>query len=542
MRFSFVRWATVFVAVIFTTLTAQAVAQPACAEYCYEPIPVAGGKDDTPKKSANNNGGRSSNAGNGNTGSTSGRGGDVASEPGREEATSSLAKKLGVDEKATNKRGKERNKHKKAPRKESGSSRDSDAAAGALSGVKPPPAGDSRASNSSLGLLIALLALTLGAGVAIFIRRRREGHPALGSLLRLAAIGIVMLGLFLVGTGNAIASSRANVPKGFFGILPQESITDEDAERMARGGLESVRLPFSWGQIQKEQGGAYNWSLIDAQVAAASKFGLAVLPIMYETSPGYGSNHARMPIDNGSQRQGWSQFLKEAVKRYGPGGAFWNEYAGQFKPLPIRTWQIWNEPNFHFFAKPVSVPRYLQLLKVSRRALRSQDPKAKLMLGGLYGSPREIRGKSMKSFNFLDQLYRRGGKRFFDAIAIHAYTPNNRQLNLLMNAIEKTLARRKAKRTPIHITELGWGSDGRTVFGKGSPAGQAKQLTSGYRLLIRRQRKLNLRSVYWFSWKDLPETSVSCNFCYSTGLFKAGEGLTAKPAWNRLVKLAGGSW
>ena len=35
-------------------------------------------------------------------------------------------------------------------------------------------------------------------------------------------------------------------------------------------------------------------------------------------------------------------------------------------PLPIRTWQVWNEANFFYFAYPVSPSSYARLLKPTR--------------------------------------------------------------------------------------------------------------------------------------------------------------------------------
>ena len=77
-------------------------------------------------------------------------------------------------------------------------------------------------------------------------------------------------------------------------------------------------------------------------------------------------------------RKAWTQkFLEAAVKRYGPGGEFWAtstpapapvvQYEPAVpRPLPIRTWQIWNEANFFYFAYPASPQRY------ARAALKSQ--------------------------------------------------------------------------------------------------------------------------------------------------------------------------
>ena len=63
------------------------------------------------------------------------------------------------------------------------------------------------------------------------------------------------------------------------------------------------------------------------------------------------------------------------------------------------------------------------------------------------------------------------------------------------------------------------------------------QLRRSYRYLLGNRRRLNLKQVYWFSWKDIPG---SCNFCDSVGLFRKGVRLKPKPAWRAFVGLSGG--
>jgi hypothetical protein len=86
---------------------------------------------------------------------------------------------------------------------------------------------------------------------------------------------------------------------------------------------------------------------------------------------------------------------------------------------------------------------------------------------------------------------------------------------------------------------MGWGSqnDFKIVAFEQGIRGQVKQLRASYGYLLENQRRLNLKQVYWYSWKDLPD---SCSFCDSVGLFRAGPEFRAKPAWNAFVALTGG--
>src|SRR5262249_4372243 len=91
----------------------------------------------------------------------------------------------------------------------------------------------------------------------------------------------------------------------------------------------------------------------------------------------------------------------------------------------------------------------------------------------------------------------------------------------------------------LYITEMGWGSqnDPNVVAFEQGMQGQARELGKAYRFLIRRRLALNLKSTYWFSWKDI---QGDCNFCDSVGLFHEGEGFKPRPGWRTFVALTGG--
>ena len=93
------------------------------------------------------------------------------------------------------------------------------------------------------------------------------------------------------------------------------------------------------------------------------------------------------------------------------------------------------------------------------------------------------------------------------------------------------------RKAGLYVTELGWGSQndpGKVAFEVGW-RGQAEALRSAYGYLIAQRRRLALRAVYWFSWRDAPPGVPTCNFCDSSGLFTAD--FAPKPAWGALVKL-----
>ena len=85
---------------------------------------------------------------------------------------------------------------------------------------------------------------------------------------------------------------------------------------------------------------------------------------------------------------------------------------------------------------------------------------------------------------------------------------------------------------------MGWGSEPNfheVAFEQGTQ-GQVRQLRGSYGYLLENRNRLDLKQVYWFSWKDL---QGDCNFCDSVGLFRAGQ-FKPKPAWRAFVAITGG--
>jgi len=339
----------------------------------------------------------------------------------------------------------------------------------------------------------------------------------------------------------------ARLPRGFFGIAPQTSLTDTDARYMMAGGIGSVRVQVPWSGIQPTAKGGYQWGGLDATVEVAARNGLQVLPFLYTTPRWLSHNWRTLPVVNAKQRAAWAAFLQAAVARYGPGGAFWAEHAHEGvnyepaipNPMPIRAWQIWNEANFFYFASPVSPSRYAKLVTISSKAIKAVDPKAKVVLTGLFGEPTAKGARGMPSAKFLSAVYRTPGiKSRFDGIALHPYAVDTETLEELVEAFHEVTVENH-DRVPLYITEMGWGSQNdfnQVAFEQGI-RGQVKELRGAYGYLLENQRRLDLKQVYWFSWKDIPG---SCNFCDSVGFFRAGPRFKPKPAWHAFVALTGG--
>jgi Glycosyl hydrolase catalytic core len=377
-----------------------------------------------------------------------------------------------------------------------------------------------------------------GAGLHID-RRMRAWVAAL-------AVAATAFGVF--------ASVAAAVPANFWGVVPQAAPTEEQFQRLKRGGVDSVRIPISWGSVQPLRGGAPEWGSTDALVKGAVAAGLEVLPYVTGAPswavpavwvPGSGQTvkaPGHLPV-SGAAAGAWTTFLQQAVGRYGPNGAFWAANPGLPK-RPVRSWQIWNEENFKYFVAAPNPAEYGKLVKLSYAAIKGADGSAKVILGGMFARPKggKSKTKPKRSYfatDFLAQMYEKtaGIKSKFNGVALHPYTTRYQELTPDIEEFRSVLSENHDAAKGLWITELGWSSQKATAnnsFAKGVN-GQAQQLQGAFSLLKRQQAKWKIQQIYWFSVDD---QVGACNFCDGSGLF--GEGFLPKKSWYSYVKFAGG--
>ena len=359
----------------------------------------------------------------------------------------------------------------------------------------------------------------------------------------------------LLALARPAAVASAALPADFWGVVANEAPNPAQAQTLKQGGVESLRVPVNWSAVQSSPGAEPDWSSVDPFVRSAAEAGLSVLPFL--TGPpawavayeGVGGARApvSLPVLTAEQRAGWREFLRLAVFRYGPGGSFWSE-----NPLlpaqPIRIWQIWNEENFKYFAARPSPSQYGRLVVESFRDLRSADPGARIVLGGLFlrpkgGNVKAAPGRIKRAYfaaDFLERMYRTtpGVRGKFIAVALHPYSKGYRELTPEIEEVRAALKNSRDPGRALWLTELGWSSgtpsaaNGHNQFEKGVQ-GQARELTGAFKLLRSKAAAWQIKRVYWFSFTDAPGT---CNFCDGSGLFRRR--FVPKPSWSAYKRFA----
>jgi hypothetical protein len=341
-----------------------------------------------------------------------------------------------------------------------------------------------------------------------------------------------------MAVGASPASARH--PSEFFGVVQGAQIHANDARKMARTGVASMRIFIPWSAVQPSRR-TFDWGPTDARVGQLAARGVRTLPFLYAT-PSWLASQARTPPLRGKKKKAWERFLKNAVRRYGPGGVYWKGGPASLfhqqcgcsrKPKPITAWQVWNEPNFTNYWKPKPSPRgYARLVKISHRAIASVNKHAKVILAGLVGYANQ------RAWSFLNRMYRvRGLKRAFDATAIHPYARNIRQLRLEIRKFHSVQKRNHDARTPVWLTEHGWGSGPHKLseLNKGLN-GQKRLLKRSFRVILHNRKRWHVGRLFWFSWRDGGAFQSGCNFCRSAGLLKRDG--SPKPAWHAYRRFA----
>ncbi len=334
----------------------------------------------------------------------------------------------------------------------------------------------------------------------------------------------------------APAAVAAALPENFFGVISTDPPSTNDLQRMAGAGVETVRLGVNWASVEG-QPGARDWRFYDSQIGGIAAAGLTASPQLLGVPSWIHSHPAHPPVYNEAERSAWSRFVTDFAARYGSNGAFWK--ANPTLPYkPLTDWEVWNEANLRGYwdGKP-NARRYLELLKITRDALRLGDPGARIVLGGIFPNPRRKYGVSIGKF--LTALYRAPGSRdAFDALAIHPFSTRPRDVLQTCLDARRLMARHHDARTPLLVTELGWTTGG--TGWKQSPyqateRDQAKNLSRSFRLLIRSRGRLRLEGIVWHTWQDVDGPGRT-NWLFEMGLLRSDG--TAKPSLGAFTKIA----
>ncbi len=349
----------------------------------------------------------------------------------------------------------------------------------------------------------------------------------------LAAVSLVAL------TATGPAAARKGPPE-FFGLVPQNNLTNPDFERMGQGEVGQVRFVLNWGAVEPSDD-QFDFATSDELVGKLAAQGIRPFVNVFG-APSFVSSGAPpqpLPVGSAQDKAQWQEFLSQAVGRYGPDGTYWTtvyptQHPGE-PPMPVETWQLWNEQNGEKHGRDPDPAKYAELVKISHPAITGEDPNAEIVLGGMVDT-RSNRGERIKASKFLKRMYQSNGvENFFDAVSIHPYSPDVEGIEEQFEKVRKVL-KKNDRSAGTWVTEIGWGSSKKGKLGVGKKE-QAKLLKKSFKLLLKKRGKWKVGGVLWYTWRDAGD--APCDWCRTAGLFKAN-GTKAKPAWKQFVRFTGG--
>jgi hypothetical protein len=316
------------------------------------------------------------------------------------------------------------------------------------------------------------------------------------SALALAATIIAALAL--------APGAHAKPGRDFIGITSEDvfagdaSYRSQNLQAQSALGIGLLRQTFNWAEIERSPG-VYDFSYHDGYVLAAAQHRITVLPILFHTPSfhaGRSSGRAACPPRTNASL---AAFAAALVNRYGAKGTLWAERP-DVPRLPIRSWQIWNEPNLgvYWCDKP-NPKQYVAMLRTVSKAIKRADRRAHVVTAGLPDSKLK---SAMPLKRFLNGMYKAKAAKYFDSLAINSYARDHRQLGQLLRSVRKQMNARRDRRGQIWITEIGWGDQGpkhRYIVGE---KGQATRIAKSLKLIRKLRRKLRVRGVVYFSWRD----------------------------------------
>ena len=338
----------------------------------------------------------------------------------------------------------------------------------------------------------------------------------------------------VLGRGAAVAADRRTVPaaaarRGRHAPLPDRMERGRERRGRARLGLRRLRSSPAPRQRASNRSLPHRRPRTGRSSRSRSTGGAQLRPLTCRSRAAASARLAALPARRRSDATG------PAARSGAPPG---------LPEQPIRTWQIWNEPNFKYFVARPNPAEYGKLVKLSYTAIKGARPRGAADPRRPLRRPKEARRANTRRSSRARPSSRpnswsrctrrrRASSASSRGVALHPYSIHYQRTGTGDRRSEEGPERsRRRRQGPLdHRARLELEAAGprqSNLFAKG-PKGQARELKGAFKLLERNQAKWKLKRVFWFSVDDRPGL---CNFCDGSGLFT--EGFVPKPSWKRL--------
>ncbi|HEY1012388.1 MAG TPA: hypothetical protein VGE07_06740 [Herpetosiphonaceae bacterium] len=313
----------------------------------------------------------------------------------------------------------------------------------------------------------------------------------------------------LVRADSRPANAQASIPWGDksspFGMIVSlgNRVRSDEMETMIalmrEAGVQWNREEISWDHVQFAPGGPFRWGgdaagfyNYDRAIQLQADAGIQMLGLLDYNPAWFKSKnpHPEEWIDD------WGDYVYQTVARYG-------RDRGQ-----IKYWEIWNEPNLAasgYESGLYDVADYVRVLKVAQAAIRSADPEAKIVLGGVANIWSEVPANAYDTVDYLTRIADEGGWGTFDILGLHPYRPTPPEDPARRRDISQTFRQEMDEvdlllgglgRKPIWFTEIGWSTQS---------DGDVDELEAAawmQRFMLLSLTRPGVEKVFWYDFRD----------------------------------------
>jgi len=281
---------------------------------------------------------------------------------------------------------------------------------------------------------------------------------------------VALSGLFAIGSA---ISAEVNwpepvIPAGFGVNIHFTDARPGEMKMLAASGVKWIRMDFVWGATEREPG-QYDFRAYERLLKSLDEFGIKALFIL-----DYANRHYDQGLSPYSDegRQAFARWAAAAAKHFQGRGILWEMY---------------NEPNIHFWKPKPNVEHYIKLAIEVGKAIRREAP------GEIYIGP----ATSQIDMKFLEACFQAGLLEYWDGVSVHPYRQSAPETVLPEYQKLAELIARYApagKKIPIISGEWGysavWRNYDETRQGKYLPRQWLTNIAAGIPVSI------------WYDWHD----------------------------------------
>ncbi|MGQ9771616.1 MAG: cellulase family glycosylhydrolase [Thermogutta sp.] len=205
---------------------------------------------------------------------------------------------------------------------------------------------------------------------------------------------VAVLGVFPIGLAKSAEVSWPEpiVPAGFGVNIHFTDARPGEMKMLAASGVKWIRMDFVWSATEREPG-RYDFRAYERLLESLDKFGIKALFIL-----DYSNRHYDQGLSPYTEvgRQAFARWAAAAAKHFQGRGILWEMY---------------NEPNIHFWKPKPNVEDYIKLASAVGKAIREEAP------GEIYIGP----ATSQIDMKFLEACFRAGLLEYWDGVSVHPY-------------------------------------------------------------------------------------------------------------------------